>query len=426
MPRLLKRQSSCPPKSVHRQRKEMHHNRLLPLVNSVSRNLSPDGENAAHERALAAHLKGVADTLSAAGASSERHDTGPGTASAALEGSAANAVPSTLSRARSRLAASDGSLGRSRGAGGLSGRGGGLGGLSGGRDRLLGGLGRGSRGGGRVDGNEDTAGVLSGRLGRSGRSLGGLRSGLNGSRLAGAGGTSTLRSGEDIGSTVLTGHRVAGVGELNIGAFGGAALVANVGDEHVGQSGQSARATLGAGNGDRGAVHVHLAVADLVEPSPGQRVLTSRQVFGNGEVVGIGSSSVGIVADVASGVLGRAATLNGVDDLPDGVLVGLEVSGDRDLAGTTTVGSTTLELELLGAALGVDVAGTALLVDAIALLAREIGTTGIEGTVVEGSGAIGNGVAHEHVGVGHGGQGEGESGLGEHFDGFCGDERLKR
>jgi len=39
---------------------------------------------------------------------------------------------------------------------------------------------------------------------------------------------------------------------------------------------------------DPGAVHVHFAIANLVEPSPGEEGSTGRSVAGNGEVV-IGS-----------------------------------------------------------------------------------------------------------------------------------------
>ena len=48
------------------------------------------------------------------------------------------------------------------------------------------------------------------------------------------------------------------------------------------------------GDGDRSAVHVHLAVADLVEPSPGQGVFPSVNALGDAVLESAGTAAVGI------------------------------------------------------------------------------------------------------------------------------------
>jgi hypothetical protein len=77
-------------------------------------------------------------------------------------------------------------------------------------------------------------------------------------------------------------------------------------------------------NGDLGAIHVHLTVADFVKPSPRKESIARRS---------IGRHSECIIR------CQRAATLNGLDD-------GESLSSvvrQSELAGTTTVSSTPRE-----------------------------------------------------------------------------------
>jgi len=64
-------------------------------------------------------------------------------------------------------------------------------------------------------------------------------------------------------------HILARVWEVGIEIFGCLALVdaGKVGNHHAGQR---AHLVLAARDGDLGAVHVHFAVADVVEPGPGK------------------------------------------------------------------------------------------------------------------------------------------------------------
>ena len=71
-----------------------------------------------------------------------------------------------------------------------------------------------------------------------------------------------------------------------------------------------------AGDDDRGAVHVHFAVTDFVEPSPCEGVFARcdalrHTIFKSGWIGG-----VGVAADVACAG-SRATTFDGVNDLED-------------------------------------------------------------------------------------------------------------
>ena len=378
-PNVFPASQICPQKRLPKE------NRLLV---SSRNDLDADGHGAAAvDTAALGEVEVGALAGDAAGASSDGHQRRPGTAGAALEVGTVNAQEVTL-----------GSAGRARSLGtrdGSRSRGGRL--LNGSLDRLLdGSLNRSLNGG--LDGSLD----------------GGLSRRSDGSRTAGravAGGAT-----EGAGTGVAELNRVTGVGELEVGALGGRASVVDVGSEHVGELVDEALAAAGASDSDGGAVHVHLTVADLVEPSPGKSVLAGSQVGGDLEVVGEGDGSLGVVTDVAGSVTGRAATLNGVDDLPDGVAGGGEVGGDGDLARTTTVDGSALEGEGLGAALGVAVG------DAVGVvgdrLAGEVGAVGEERAVVDS--AVGNRVGHEDVSASNGNQsGERES-LGEHLEKLLG------
>lgn len=124
-------------------------------------------------------------------------------------------------------------------------------------------------------------------------------------------------------------------------AGGGGAAVAHapdVGAEHVGKSGHGGGhgvslvedvgdgpSLRGGWDGDGSAVHVHFAIADLVEPGPGQGVV---RAGGNGvgdrEGEFVGSEAERVGAHVA-GVGGRTASLDGLDDFEDRVFGGWSI-----------------------------------------------------------------------------------------------------
>lgn len=142
-----------------------------------------------------------------------------------------------------------------------------------------------------------------------------------------------------------------------------------------------------------GAVHVHLPVANLVEPSPCQKSFTRRRVFGNLEVVFL---------------VYRATTKNRLDDAERLATVVRK----RDLTGATTMSSSARQLELVfftGVVVGDRVERIMLIA-----LAWEIGAVGLEGTgvrVVDRTmqisiqwAADGEWLAHLHVSRHTGGQ----------------------
>ena len=154
-----------------------------------------------------------------------------------------------------------------------------------------------------------------------------------------------------------------------------------------------------AGDFDGGAVHVHLPVADFVEPGPGEGVCARLDALGDGKAVRIrirGRSGV-VGSDVAGDAFGGAAALDGVDDHPGGALGGGVVGRERDLAGSAAVDGFTEERKLLGRTDGhvcdccAGVAGG---------FAGEVGTVGSERAVV--GTAVWWGRGHDHVSMGFG------------------------
>lgn len=83
--------------------------------------------------------------------------------------------------------------------------------------------------------------------------------------------------------------------------------------------------------GDWGAVHVHFAVAEIVEPCPGEDCSTGWQAGGDCEGVGEWIRCVGSSLQVTWRVLGWATTLDGVDDLESAVGCRSFIVGDGDL-----------------------------------------------------------------------------------------------
>lgn len=360
---------------------------------------------------------------SALGAAGHGLSGGPLAVGAALEAGAVNAVPLALGGAGTGLG-TGGTGGALLTAGsGLSGSG--SGGLRGGSEDTAGGSGgrhSGSRSGG---GGSGSGALLAGAL-----ATGALAAGALTARATGGGGVAraTERRSTGAGLAALGGQvgLVSGelddltrVGEADVLALGGGAAV-DVGNEHVGEAGSALGGrALGGGaalDSDGRAVHVHLAVSDAVEPGPGEGVLAGLDALGDGVLEGSSPGAVGVLGKVAVDV-GGTSTLDGLDDHPLGVLGGLHILGQGDLAGATTVDGGALEAQRVVLA---DVENVLLRrsgVDTGALLAGEVAAVRLQRGVVEGGLAVGVRRAHEHVSLDGGGtqKGGNETGLGEHF-----------
>lgn len=226
---------------------------------------------------------------------------------------------------------------------------------------------------------------------------------------------------------------LARVGKTDVGHLGSPASAtpdgSEVGNEH-GRKGLETRGVVGTTlDVDGGAVHVHLTVADRVEPGPSKSGLTGFDALWDGEaesvdtVVAVGLCVAALpratvattwtlvaIGEVTPGV-GGAATLDGVEHPPAvGVLelgrVGLV--GDGDLAGSATVDSGVLvgsagveDQILLGTDGHVDTASTGRS-DAVA---RKIGAGGVE-RVLDRITLDRLGHLHEQVRRGRGEEGE--------------------
>lgn len=119
------------------------------------------------------------------------------------------------------------------------------------------------------------------------------------------------------------------VGEQQVLALDRGASVANVGDEHVRAAADGIRdatdlvgSLAGTTDGHSSAVHVHLAVADLVEPGPGEDGVAGGSVVRQGEIV-------------ARVTHDRTVTHVRVDNLPRVAAV----EGQRSLATAAIMGS---------------------------------------------------------------------------------------
>jgi hypothetical protein len=306
----------------------------------------------------------------ARGAGSNSHGNAPGTGSTHGEGRAIDALERTLSAA----AAAD-------------------------RRRVV--VGRGSRGRGR------------GRAATVDRVVDDGRRGSAGARTNRA----AVAHGVHVSAGTKLNDVLARVGELEVATFGDAAGgLRDMRNEHVGEA-VGADASGATSNLNGGTVHVHLTVAQSVEPSPGKSVRAHWQVW-DLNLVALGKRQLGVTGlNVASLVLGWAATLNGLDDLPAGALSRVRVRADRDLARATTVDGGAHELDGLGAA---GLPGGGINTGEAGGSAREGGRDGRGVLVVEGSVenlarlAVGGRVAHDNVSRGHGGDaGDGER-LGKH------------
>jgi hypothetical protein len=214
-----------------------------------------------------------------------------------------------------------------------------------------------------------------------------------------------------------------GVDKVLVGVCG-ALSGGKVGDEHVRESRQGLGCALSrslattASNLDRCAVHVELTVADLVVPGPGKSVATFWDVRGHGdrELVGnrrVSGLHLGILREVDIGQSRRASSDHTLDDLPLRVLIRLRVSGDRELARTTTVDCSAHERDVLGLS-GVPCVHCVDGVHTLALLAGEVG--GFQRRGVESGFSEGDGVVHKNVSRCTGGKRRDGNGFGEHVE----------
>ena len=152
------------------------------------------------------------------------------------------------------------------------------------------------------------------------------------------------------------------VGELDVGALWDGAAVADVGLEDLGTVLE--RGGAGAGDVDSSAVHVHLAVAGVVEPGPGKDGLARLGVGGDGKVEAV-LATFGF----------DATTLDGLDDA-EGLAA---VKGHGELARATVVCGTIGQGNLLLGACGPGssrVTGGTLIEVGLVALARKVVATG--------------------------------------------------
>jgi len=432
---------------------------ILSIVYPLSQNhLSTTPEPRLNLLTIPLHGESKSAALSRNALRTSRHadDCGPAARSAALEGRAAvDAVPGALvgagrtdgvGRARpavgvARAGAGAGARAGGRGRGSDLGRGRGRGRDSSGGDQGSRGRGRGVvlddggghgllndlAGGAGGDSHEDAARQASRGRGR-GRGRGRVRDGSRGGSRSAA---VALGLAEVAG---VDDDVRAGVGILDVDTLGDDAAVADVSDEDGRTGGEGDRSPLGlllgllldrlgddrdialggaAADADGSAVHILLAVADLVVPGPGP----------DGDTLG------SIVRDVVLVELGVGAVADdGVDD-SEGLAA---VVAQADLARAAAMGSRALDGEVDAGTRGPsvdDLASSSAHVDMVAL-AGVVGAVGGEGSGVRvvdvrgelvELGAERRRVADLHVGRGQLGAGEkgdksaGGEDVGEHF-----------
>ena len=217
---------------------------------------------------------------------------------------------------------------------------------------------------------------------------------------------------------------LAWVVELDVDIVGDlASACTDVGDEHVREFVEGIWSALAAGDGHWCTIHIHLAVAHFVEPSPSEGVVATGDVIRDRVGEGVGRIAIGILWEIAAGFIRGAATDDGVDDLEFGVLGGCLVGCQRQLTRATAMDSTSLERESLwcpgrGGVLYrfVIFVGWGL-VDAWTLLAGIVGTRCVQGRVIQGAASVREGRGDKHVpgcGGEEGREGSGEGQLREH------------
>lgn len=255
--------------------------------------------------------------------------------------------------------------------------------------------------------------------------LGGVGRGsglIGGTTLAGRGGSvrsgrsassGTGRSAVSYGGTGAgTDDDIAGRRELDLVTLAGAATVSDVGFEDLGTLAPLRVIASTSGDVDLAAAHVHLTVADLVEPGPGNDGLSGRGISRDG--VGETWERVLRVGWEVAGSGDRASTLEGLDDGELRAPARVGIVGDGDLAGSTSVDGTALQSDLRLRSLG-DGDGRARCAGSTRVV-RAVGLEGVGGLSRDGPSSL-----HDDVRGGKRDNGEEESGElgGElHLDGF--------
>jgi hypothetical protein len=275
-------------------------------------------------------------------------------------------------------------------------------------------------------GDRSRRAVCRNRRGRSGVGGSGSRGGVCGSRGLLRGGVATRSlGGADRGLGVVEAVRsahgsdiLARAGEENVGFFDSHEAVdaRQVGNEE-GREGTVTRSTSDV---DVDAVLVHLAVAASVEPGPRQDGVARLDTLGHGDVprvhtvaliVGFASYGGKGRVEVALSV-GRAATLDGVDNVPAGRVGGVGGIGqDCELTAATSVHSPVgtvgqFELEREGLASNQLLAAGS---GKSSTVAGEVAAAGVK-RVFDGVALNGYRLSEEHVGVGHAQEGSDHDG----------------
>jgi hypothetical protein len=235
--------------------------------------------------------------------------------------------------------------------------------------------------------------------------------------------------------------------ELDISALNGTTALANVGSKHVGKTVVEAlvtcskcdvcnevvlfRRALGVAstNVDWSAVHVHLAITDLVEPGPGESGTTAWKFGGHKEFVSVWNWLACIVSKIAGNIPGWATTLNRVDNLPDTVLIRLSIVCDRNLARATAMDCSANEAEWVGGA-EIELIDLVNVVHSRSLLAGEIRSIWSKWSVGQAGFGEWLWIAHDNVSAGDGRKAQGDDRVGEMHDdsvdlSFVPDDRIE-
>jgi len=214
---------------------------------------------------------------------------------------------------------------------------------------------------------------------------------------------------------------------------------ANVGDEHIWKGIEGSLVALhelcdvachevfvftalggSRSDGDGSAIHVHLAIADFVEPGPSEDGSASWEIGGNSERVGVGVDfRSALCRIIANNVFPGAAAFDGMDDLELAARRRSFVVGDRELAGPSSVDGASYEGNGLRRSKGERIAGSLRIVDAGALLTGEVAAVPVERGIVESGLAEGLGRRHLHVCGAEGCESE------DHEGGICGEHHLE-
>lgn len=265
-----------------------------------------------------------------------------------------------------------------------------------------------------------------GRLGRSRRRRTATR-GLSGS--ANLSVTSTQFSHSSAASTregvtkvgaVAIDHGLAGIGVVEILTLNSGTLgVRKVGNKHVGERGKGRSSVRRGGGGTRtanlhrSAIHVELAVANLVQPGPSKRIQAIGHILGHSNGECRSTMTGGILGFDITTDIGWTATNNAVYDLPLTLLSRLSVRGQGELARTASMNRRANERDRFGLT-GVPLVHLADFIHTGALFAGELARC--KRGAVDCAVAVWNGKLEVHVRGSAGSKGQDGESLGEHLE----------